>query len=129
MTILARIKQWLRYRFIRFGVIRGRQLSAEEVMELQAKWEAAAMPGRLEALDIHGKPIDVTNFVSERKEQPMGRFQVFKDKAGQWRWRLRSRNGRVVAQSEAYTRKSSAVRAVQAIDRALKPGYLVELPE
>lgn len=64
-----------------------------------------------------------------RRDRRMGTFQVFQDKSGDWRWRLRAANSRVIAQSESYTRKYDAVRAVQAIDRALKSGYLVDLPE
>lgn len=42
-----------------------------------------------------------------------GHFEVYKDTAGQWRWRLRSRNGRVVADSaEGYASKRNARRAV-----------------
>ena len=64
-----------------------------------------------------------------KPRSPMGTFQVFKDKSGQWRWRLRAANRKVIAASEAYTRKYDAVRAVQAIDRALKPGYVVDIPD
>lgn len=103
MTLLARIKRW----FAPFALG-----DAGTVASLGSECQHPPADG-----------------LGEPKEQPMGRFQVFKDKGGQWRWRLRSRNGRTVAQSEAYTRKASAIRAVQAIDRALEPGYLVELPE
>jgi uncharacterized protein YegP (UPF0339 family) len=40
-------------------------------------------------------------------------FEVFKDKAGQWRYRVRADNGEVVAQSEAYTTEESAKRATR----------------
>lgn len=40
------------------------------------------------------------------------RFEVYKDRAGGWRWRIVASNGRIVADSaEAYTRKADAVRA------------------
>jgi uncharacterized protein YegP (UPF0339 family) len=59
----------------------------------------------------------------------VGRFQIFEDKQRKFRWRLRAANGRIVAASEAYSRKYDAIRAVQAIDKALHPGYIVEIPE
>jgi uncharacterized protein YegP (UPF0339 family) len=37
-----------------------------------------------------------------------GVFQVFRDTAGMWRWRLRASNGEIVAQSEAYYSESNA---------------------
>jgi uncharacterized protein YegP (UPF0339 family) len=42
------------------------------------------------------------------------RFQVYQDRAGEWRWRLRAANGQIVADSaEGYTRKHDAERAVE----------------
>jgi uncharacterized protein YegP (UPF0339 family) len=35
-------------------------------------------------------------------------YQLFKDAAGKWRWRLVGGNGEVVAQSEAYADKTRA---------------------
>jgi uncharacterized protein YegP (UPF0339 family) len=38
-------------------------------------------------------------------------FTIWKDTAGQWRWTLRARNGKIVADSsEGYGRRASAVR-------------------
>lgn len=73
-------------------------------------------------------PTKLAAYVQD-KEQRMGVFQVFQDKAGQWRWRLRAANRRTVAQSEGYTRKYDATRAVYAIGKALKPGYRIDIPE
>lgn len=40
------------------------------------------------------------------------KLAVYQDKAGGWRWRLLSSNGRIVADSgESYTRHVSAVKA------------------
>lgn len=43
-----------------------------------------------------------------------GKFEVFKSKDG-YRWRLKSVNGKVVAQSEGYTRHAGALKACQAV--------------
>lgn len=37
---------------------------------------------------------------------------IFRDRAFRWRYRIKAANGEVIAQSEAYTRKGSARRAV-----------------
>lgn len=37
------------------------------------------------------------------------RYEIYRDKGGQFRWRCRSPNGQIVAQSEGYKRKKSAV--------------------
>lgn len=38
---------------------------------------------------------------------PVVRIEVFQSADG-WRWRMRARNGEIVAQSESYTRRESA---------------------
>lgn len=38
------------------------------------------------------------------------RAQVFRDRAGEWRWRIRAANGRVIADSgESYHHKADAI--------------------
>ncbi len=43
------------------------------------------------------------------------RFEVFKDRKSQWRFRLRARNGKIIASSEAYASKRNAVLGIEAI--------------
>lgn len=48
------------------------------------------------------------------------KFVIYKDRSGEWRWRLVARNGRIVADSgEGYTRRRSAVRAANSVLRGL----------
>jgi len=42
-------------------------------------------------------------------------FQVYLDRTGQYRWRLKARNGEIVAVSEAYTTLSSAKRSAELV--------------
>lgn len=47
-------------------------------------------------------------------------FEVYADKKHEWRWRLRARNGRIVADgAEGYVRKQGCVVAVVRIKKAL----------
>lgn len=39
--------------------------------------------------------------------------ELFQDRAGKWRYRVKARNGEIVAASEGYTRKASAKRAAK----------------
>lgn len=44
---------------------------------------------------------------------PAAHFEIYRDPTGDWRWRLRARNGRIVADSaEAYASKRNVQRAV-----------------
>jgi uncharacterized protein YegP (UPF0339 family) len=45
-------------------------------------------------------------------------FEIYEDAADEWRWRLRHRNGNVLADSgEGYTSRSAAVDAVDGVKR------------
>lgn len=57
----------------------------------------------------------------------MGRFEVFRDGAGSWRWRLVARNGEIVAQSEAYPLKRVARKGAAAARRAGLAARIVEV--
>ena len=43
------------------------------------------------------------------------RFEVFKDRKNQWRFRLRARNGKIIAASEAYVSQRNAVLGIRSI--------------
>jgi uncharacterized protein YegP (UPF0339 family) len=44
------------------------------------------------------------------------KFEIYKDRAGNWRWRLRSRNNKIVAvSSESYTRKEAALASIDLV--------------
>lgn len=44
------------------------------------------------------------------------KFHIYQDAKGEWRWRLKARNGRIVADSgEGYVRKGGAVKAAEMV--------------
>ena len=44
------------------------------------------------------------------------RFEIYADRRGLWRWRLKARNGRIVADSgQGYVRRWNALRAAQKV--------------
>lgn len=48
----------------------------------------------------------------------MGKFQIYKDKSGQFRWRLKAGNNEVIAVGEAYTSKQGCQKGIDAVKRA-----------
>lgn len=56
-----------------------------------------------------------------------GKFEIFKDAASQFRWRLKASNGEVVAQSEGYTTKANAVDGTDAVQRAANGATIEDL--
>lgn len=60
---------------------------------------------------VRGKAADADHL----EITPAG-FEVYKDEADEWRWRLIRRNGRIIADSgEGYTERSSAMEAVERV--------------
>ena len=45
-------------------------------------------------------------------------FEIYQDKAGEWRWRLRASNGNLVAiTEEGYVSKDNVIRALDSVRR------------
>ena len=54
-------------------------------------------------------------------------YDVYKDEKGEWRWRLKSKNGRTIADSgEGYKRRSGAVKAAHTC-WSLNQSYLYDV--
>jgi hypothetical protein len=47
-----------------------------------------------------------------------GKFEVYQDRAGKYRFRLKASNGEIVASGEAYESKSAAHKGCEAVQRA-----------
>lgn len=42
-------------------------------------------------------------------------FEYYQDKRGQWRWRLRARNGKIVASGEGFASIRNVLRSIDAV--------------
>jgi uncharacterized protein YegP (UPF0339 family) len=68
---------------------------------------------------------DAANQQHEENRQ-MGKFQIFQDKSGEYRWRLKAANGNIVATSgEGYKTKADAQRGVASVQQ-LTPTATIE---
>lgn len=47
----------------------------------------------------------------------MGKFEVFKDKRGEFRWRLRADNNQVIATGEGYTTKAACLNGIESVKK------------
>lgn len=58
------------------------------------------------------------------------KFELYEDKAGQWRWRLVAKNGRTVADGgEGYHSQGNARRAVKAFRHCVTSATIVVVPK
>ena len=56
-----------------------------------------------------------------------GKFEIYTDKAGKFRFRLKAGNGEVVATGEAYETKSAAIKGTEAVQRAAQGAQVNDL--
>ena len=59
------------------------------------------------------------------EQQKNPKFEVYKDKAGEFRFRLKARNGEIIASSEGYTAKASCLGGIESV-RKNAPDAAVE---
>jgi hypothetical protein len=55
-----------------------------------------------------------------------GKFELYKDKAGKYRFRLKAGNGEIIATSEAYESKSGAKNGIESVRKNAPDAPLVE---
>ena len=108
------------------GCVLGRGSSAPKRVK-------AAPPKATETVEATAPVVtEPTVAVADEAEAKVSRaFEIFEDKAGQWRWRLRARNGELVAMSEqGFTTKAGVVRSLEVVRRntADAEGYEEILP-
>lgn len=56
-----------------------------------------------------------------------GKFEVYEDKSGKYRFRLKAANGLIVAEGEDYLTKEGALAGIEAVQRAAQQAQLVDL--
>ena len=55
-----------------------------------------------------------------------GTFELYTDKSGEYRFRLKSGNGEVIAISEGYSSKSGALNGIESVRRNAADAEVVE---
>lgn len=56
-----------------------------------------------------------------------GKFELYKDKSGHFRFRLKAGNGEIIATSEAYNSKASAKNGIESVKKNAGDAAVVEL--
>jgi len=63
----------------------------------------------------------------KRKTTKIGKFEVYTDKAGEYRFRLKASNGEIIAVSEGYKTKKSCMNGIQSVKKNVLKPKIVEL--
>jgi uncharacterized protein YegP (UPF0339 family) len=61
-----------------------------------------------------------------RVDEMAGKFDLFEDKGGHWRFNLLATNGQVIASSESYNSKAAAVNGIESVRKNAPDAALVE---
>jgi len=56
-----------------------------------------------------------------------GKFEVYEDRAGKYRFRLKAANGEIVAEGQAYESRSGAHDGCEAVQRAAEEARIEDL--
>ena len=54
------------------------------------------------------------------------KFELYQDKAGEYRFRLKARNGEIIAVSEGYTAKASCENGIESVKKNAPEAEIVE---
>lgn len=56
-----------------------------------------------------------------------GKFEVYEDKSGKFRFRLKASNGQIVASGEAYETKAAAKKGCESVQKAAEGASVTEV--
>lgn len=58
-----------------------------------------------------------------------GKFEVYKDKAGEFRFRLKAGNGEIIAVGEGYKTHAAALSGIESVKKNAADAVVVDLAE
>ena len=65
----------------------------------------------------------VENYTAEKHPK----FEIYKDKAGEFRFRLKAKNGEIIAVSEGYKAKASCLKGIDSVKRNAPEAPVVKI--
>ncbi|QCC50506.1 HVO_2922 family protein [Halapricum salinum] len=102
-----------------------RELDAATRELEEEREESAAGEAAQSALQTE---VDELQALNDSLHTSQAQFELYEDRGGQWRWRLRHRNGNVIADSgEGYTRKHNAKKGMASVRRNALGATLLEI--
>ena len=67
--------------------------------------------------------------INGAEEQKNPKFEIYKDKAGEFRFRLKAKNGEIIAASEGYVRKFSCKKGIDSVKKNAVDAPVIEPEE
>lgn len=103
----------------------GEVIAVSEVYSTEAACLKGVESVRRNAVDAKLEDQTVENF--EKVTNP--KFEVYNDKAGEFRFRLKARNGEIIATGESYKTRPSCLNGIESIRRNAPEAEIVKQPK
>ncbi len=87
--------------------------------------EAACLKGA-ESVAKNAPEANLHDLTGEEMEVKHPKFELYEDKAGEFRFRLKARNGEIIATSEGYKSKSSCLNGIESVRKNAAEGNIVK---
>src|SRR5699024_1801130 len=90
--------------------------SEKRSVELELEWDERDEEDENASAAVESEPVKSDGESTAEPAHSLGRFEVFQDRASEWRWRLVHRNGNIIATSgEGYTSKQNALKGMRSV--------------
>lgn len=99
----------------------GQSIAGSEVYETLGACRKGA-----ESIRKNAPVAGIADLTAEERLPVNPRFELYQDKAGQFRFRLKARNGKVIAVSEGYSAKASCERGIDSVKKNAADAQIVE---
>ncbi len=76
---------------------------------------------------LYSRPPLPKSIPTKPKPVKIGRYEIFKDKAGEYRFHLKAANGEIIAVSEGYKEKKSCLHGIESVKRNAQSIVIDEL--
>ncbi|MBQ9961010.1 MAG: YegP family protein [Firmicutes bacterium] len=75
---------------------------------------------------LYKKMRDIAEEVDEEPAKP-GSFEIYKDKAGEYRFNLKACNGQIIASSQGYKSKDSCLNGIESVKKSSQEASVKEI--
>ena len=90
----------------------GQVIATSEVYE-----SLAACHNGVESVMKNAPVANVADLTVEGEQPVNPKFELYQDKAGEYRFRLKARNGQIIAASEGYSAKASCENGIESVKK------------
>ena len=111
---------------VKFDLLAG---NGEVIATSEVYKTAAACRKGVHSVMVCAPKAKIEDLTEENKPLTNPKFELYRDKAGLFRFRLRSRNGAIIAVSEAYNTKNNCEEGIQSVKNNVISAEILEISQ